>query len=252
MHTKLDPNRIPNHVAIVMDGNGRWAKERGKMRVFGHNAGMQALKEIVKTASQIGVKVLTVYAFSTENWKRPEDEVGGIFKLLVSYCESELSELNRNNVKVGVLGETETLPEDARKSLKTALSATETNDGMEFLIALNYGAKREILLACKALAIEVASGKRNADEITEEDISRRLFTGHASCPNPDLIIRTGGEKRLSNFLLWQGAYAELVFRDVYWPDFTPDAFEDCIAEYQSRDRRYGGLTEQKNGERKNG
>lgn len=238
METALDPNRIPKHIAIVMDGNGRWAKSRGMARVQGHNAGMQALKEIVKASSKLGVKVLTVYAFSTENWKRPEDEVGGIFKLLVRYCESELEELNANNVRVGVLGETDKLPKDARESLEKALKATKDNDGMQFLIALNYGARREILLAVQKLA---ASGK-NPEDITEEDISSLLFTGSASHPDPDLIIRTGGEKRLSNFLLWQGAYAELVFRDTYWPDFTPKDLEDCILEYQSRDRRFGGLT----------
>ncbi len=242
METKLDPNRIPKHIAIVMDGNGRWAKERGLIRVQGHNAGMQALKEIVKASSQLGVKVLTVYAFSTENWKRPEDEVGGIFKLLVRYCESELEELNANNVRVGVLGETAKLPADARESLCEALETTKTNTGMIFLIALNYGARREILLAVRDLAKEAAAGGLDPAALTEEDISRRLFTGGVPYPDPDLIIRTGGEKRLSNFLLWQGAYAELVFRDVYWPDFTPAELENCILEYQSRDRRYGGLS----------
>ena len=245
METKLDPNRIPKHIAIVMDGNGRWAMERGLIRVQGHNAGMQALKEIVKAASQLGVKVLTVYAFSTENWKRPEDEVGGIFKLLVRYCESELEELNANNVRVGVLGETAKLPADARESLCKALETTKTNKGMIFLIALNYGARREILLAVRDLAKEAAAGGLDPEALTEEDISRRLFTGGVPYPDPDLIIRTGGEKRLSNFLLWQGAYAELVFRDVYWPDFTPAELEDCILEYQSRDRRYGGLSKKK-------
>jgi len=242
MNTTLDPNRIPNHIAIVMDGNGRWAKERGLLRVQGHNAGMKALKEIVKSASQLGVKVLTVYAFSTENWKRPEEEVGGIFKLLVRYCESELDELNANNVRVGVLGETAKLPPDARESLSKALSATKTNDGMEFLIALNYGARREILLAVRDIAEDVKAGRLDPEQLTEDDVSRRLFTGGSAFPDPDLIIRTGGEKRLSNFLLWQGAYAELVFRDIYWPEFTPAELEDCIREYQSRDRRYGGLS----------
>ena len=235
-----DPEKIPHHIAIIMDGNGRWAKERGMLRAAGHQAGMEALREIVRKSAQLGVRVLTVYAFSTENWKRPQDEVGGIFKLLVRYCQTELEDLNRNHVRVDVLGETDMLPKDARESLQKALQATESNTGMQFLIALNYGARREILLAAQQLAADVKNG--SLQEIREEDLSARLFTAKASYPDPDLIIRTGGEKRLSNFLLWQGAYSELVFRDTLWPDFAPEDLVDCICEYQQRDRRYGGLS----------
>ena len=237
---KPDLNRIPAHIAIVMDGNGRWAKEKGMPRVAGHNAGMQALKEIVKRCSVLGVKHLTVYAFSTENWKRPQEEVGGIFKLLVLYINSELKELCENNVKVSVLGETAPLPAEAVQKLQEALEATKDNDGMEFHIALNYGGRREILLAIQDLAKDVAAGKLAPEAIADEDLEARLFT--AGFPDPDLLIRTGGEKRLSNFLLWQAAYSELVFTDTWWPDFTPECLEDAIVEYQSRDRRYGGLT----------
>jgi undecaprenyl diphosphate synthase len=245
METKLDPNRIPRHIAIVMDGNGRWAKERGLIRVQGHSAGVKSLTEVLRAAGDLGVKVLTVYAFSTENWKRPSDEVGGIFKLLVKSAEAQLKGLVANNVRVRAIGEIDKLPPDARESLQKVVEATETNDGIEFLLALNYGARREILLACRDLAEQAKAGAIDPEAITEEDISKRLFTAAAAYPDPDLIIRTGGEKRLSNFLLWQGAYAELVFRDTYWPDFTPAELEDCILEYQSRDRRFGGLTQKK-------
>jgi len=242
---KLDPARIPAHIAMVMDGNGRWAKEKGMPRVAGHNAGMQSLKEIVKRCSVLGVKHLTVYAFSTENWKRPQEEVGGIFKLLVLYINSELKELCENNVKVSVLGEIDRLPDEAVQKLQEALEATKDNDGMEFHIALNYGGRREILLSVQKLAKLAAEGKIDPESITEADLEAGLFT--AGFPDPDLLIRTGGEKRLSNFLLWQGAYSELVFTDTWWPDFTPDCLEDAIIEYQSRDRRYGGLTAEKRG-----
>ncbi len=229
----LDMTRIPKHVGIIMDGNGRWAKERGMARVQGHSAGMKALKEIVKRADTLGVKYLTVYAFSTENWVRPADEVSGIFKLLVLYVAQELKELDDNNVKVNILGDVSPLPEDAKNSIEKALRTTGNNTGLVFNIAINYGARAEIASAVNAL---IAEGRR---EIVPDDISSRLYT--AGMPDPDLIIRTGGEYRLSNFLLWQAAYSELVIRPEYWPDFTPEVFEEAISEYQGRDRRFGGV-----------
>jgi undecaprenyl diphosphate synthase len=229
----LDMTRIPEHVGIIMDGNGRWAKERGMARVQGHSAGMKALKEIVKRADTLGVKYLTVYAFSTENWVRPADEVSGIFKLLVLYVAQELKELDDNNVKVNILGDVSPLPEDAKNSIEKALRTTGNNTGLVFNIAINYGARAEIASAVNAL---IAEGRR---EIVPDDISSRLYT--AGMPDPDLIIRTGGEYRLSNFLLWQAAYSELVIRPEYWPDFTPEVFEEAISEYQGRDRRFGGV-----------
>lgn len=230
---------VPNHIAIIMDGNGRWAKKRGMPRVMGHNAGMQSLKEIVRACSDMGVKYLTVYAFSTENWKRPEDEVSGIFKIMVFYIKKELAELKRENVKIRVVGEWEAIPEEAKKSMEYALSETAENTGLQFNIALNYGGRREILDAVKALYQKVQETGANIEDITEDDISRCLATGNI--PDPDMIIRTGGELRLSNFMLWQCAYSELIFRDVFWPDFDKKELESCIEEFNARHRRYGGL-----------
>ena len=236
---ELDLQRIPQHVAIVMDGNGRWAKKRGLPRLSGHNAGMEALKEIVKRSDTLGVKHLTVYAFSTENWKRPQEEVGGIFKLLIVYMKRELAELHANNVKVRILGDYSRLPADSVAALETALEKTGDNTGLNFNIALNYGGRDEIMRAVRLLAEECCQGRKTPDQLTEEMMSRALYTG--GIPDPEVIIRTSGELRLSNFLLWQSAYSELVFTDVLWPDFTPEEYERCIAEFQGRKRRYGGV-----------
>ncbi|WP_130863611.1 isoprenyl transferase [Bacilliculturomica massiliensis] len=237
--TILDKESIPAHVAIVMDGNGRWAKKRGLPRVAGHNAGMMALKEIVKRSSVLGVKYLTVYAFSTENWKRPEDEVKGIFKLLIIYMQKELEELHANNVKVHILGDYRKLPKDAVDSLEYSLEKTKNNTGLHFNIALNYGGRDEILRSVRKIAGEVAAGAMAPEDITGEILGKYLYT--AGMPDPDVIIRTSGEERLSNYLLWQSAYSELVFTDVLWPDFTPEEYERTLAVYQGRKRRYGGV-----------
>lgn len=238
----VDRDRMPEHVAIIMDGNGRWAKKKGLPRLAGHNAGMKAMKKIVDHSDKLGIKYLTVYAFSTENWKRSIAEVTGIFKLLVTYVDSDLRELKENNVRVKVLGNYESLPSDAVKSLEKTLRETENNTGLQFNIALNYGGRDEIMKAVRAIGKNLETGEISADDISEEMISEELFTGkfHADVPDPELIIRTSGELRLSNFLLWQGAYSELVFSDVLWPDFTPEEYEKAIAEYQSRERRFGG------------
>ena len=200
MATK-DHTKIPTHVAIIMDGNGRWATGRSLPRVMGHNAGMKAMKEIVKKSSEIGVEYLTVYAFSTENWKRSREEVGGIFKLLVKYVDSELKELNKNNVKVNILGDWSKLPEAARDRLKKTLDLTENNDGLKFNIALNYGSREEIRQAVSDIATEVKEGSLDINEISEELISASLYTGRMGIPDPDLMIRTSGEVRISNYLL---------------------------------------------------
>lgn len=239
MATK-DHTKIPTHVAIIMDGNGRWATGRSLPRVMGHNAGMKAMKEIVKKSSEIGVEYLTVYAFSTENWKRSREEVGGIFKLLVKYVDSELKELNKNNVKINILGDWSKLPEAARDRLKKTLDLTENNDGLKFNIALNYGSREEIRQAVSDIATEVKEGSLDINEISEELISASLYTGRMGIPDPDLMIRTSGEVRISNYLLWQMAYTEMVFTDVLWPDFTPEIFMDIINEFGTRERRYGG------------
>lgn len=235
----MDFERIPTHIAIIMDGNGRWAKERSLPRLAGHNAGMSALKEIVKHSSVLGIKHLTVYAFSTENWKRPEDEVGGIFKILIYYVNKELQELHNNNVKVNILGDYEKLPKDAVNKLEEALEKTKNNTGLKFHIALNYGSRKEIVRSTKKIAKKIKEGSLSPEEITTEIMTNNMYT--SGIPDPDLVIRTGGERRLSNFLLWQTAYSEFVFTDVFWPDFTPQCFEDAITEFQSRIRRFGGI-----------
>lgn len=238
----LDQERMPRHVAIIMDGNGRWAKNRGLPRLAGHNAGMKAMKKIVDHSDKLGIRYLTVYAFSTENWKRSIAEVSGIFKLLVTYVNSELKELVENNVKVTVLGDYRQIPSDAEKSLEKTLEATKNNTGLRFNIALNYGSRDEIRRAVEEIARGVQAGNLNPEDITEDTISVHLFTGklHLDIPDPELVIRTSGELRLSNYLLWQTAYSELVFSDVLWPDFSPEEYEKAIEEYQSRDRRFGG------------
>ncbi|MBR3755987.1 MAG: isoprenyl transferase [Firmicutes bacterium] len=239
----LDREKIPAHIAIIMDGNGRWAKAKGVPRVAGHNAGMQSMKEIVKAASQLGVKHLTVYAFSTENWKRSAEEVGGIFKLVVKYVNSELAELHANNVRVRILGDYAAVPKPAVESLEKSLQTTKDNTGLQFNIALNYGSRAEIVRAVNLIEQDKKAGVLASDmEITEELISRYLYTGaeNGDIPDPDLIIRTSGEERLSNFMLWQSAYSEFGFTDVLWPDFTPAEFERMIEDYQNRERRFGG------------
>ncbi len=240
---------VPSHIAIIMDGNGRWAQRQGMPRVAGHNAGMKSLKATVRACGELGVDYLTVYAFSTENWKRPIDEVSGIFKIMVFYIKKELKELNDENVRVNVIGEWNVIPEDARNSLINAVETTKNNTGLVFTIALNYGGRREITDAVKALvraeadragdgaaAEEVVSRIEN---ITEEELGKYLDTGNI--PDPDIIVRTGGEMRLSNFLLWQCAYSEFIFTDVYWPDFDKAELVRCIEIYNHRNRRYGGL-----------
>lgn len=226
--------KVPNHVGIIMDGNGRWAKAKGVPRVMGHNAGMESMKKIVIAASELGLKNLTVYAFSTENWKRSVEEVSGIFKLIVKYVNSELKELIENNVHINILGQYDMLPKDSVESIDKLLAQTSDNDGLNFNIALNYGGRDEIVRAVNEL---IAEGKT---EIKENDISEHLYTGHRDIPDPELIIRTSGELRTSNFLVWQGAYSELMFTDTLWPDFTAAEFEEMLESFTHRDRRFGG------------
>lgn len=223
-----------------MDGNGRWAKAHSVPRVAGHNAGMKAMKKIVDHSDKLGVKYLTVYAFSTENWKRSMEEVGGIFKLLVKYVQSDLKGLIENNVHVNILGDYTAIPEDARKSLDKTLEKTKANDGLVFNIALNYGSRDEIKRGIQKLCEQIKNGELEPEDIDEEMISGSLYTGQYNVPDPEVVIRTSGEERLSNFLMWQSAYSELVFVDDLWPDFTPEKYEEALAVYQSRDRRFGG------------
>ncbi|MDO4868852.1 MAG: isoprenyl transferase [Bacillota bacterium] len=239
---ELNRERMPRHVAIIMDGNGRWAKQHGVPRLAGHRAGMEAMKKIVDHSDKLGIKYLTVYAFSTENWKRSMEEVSGIFKLLVVFVNRDLKELVDNNVRVEVLGDYSMIPEDSKEALERTLARTKDDTGLQFNIALNYGGRDEIRRSVEQIARRAANGEIKPEDVTEDMIGQGLWTGseHAYSPDPELIIRTSGEERLSNFMLWQGAYSEFVFSDVLWPDFTPDEFEKCIAEYQSRDRRFGG------------
>ena len=236
----LDMNNIPSSVAIIMDGNGRWAEKRRLPRVMGHNAGMKAMREIVSTASQLGVKFLTVYAFSTENWNRSDEEINGIFKLLIKYVDSELDKIAKNNVKINILGDRERLAQKVNEKIEQAIKRTEKNDGLIFNIALNYGGRDEILRSVKSVCQEVKSGGLQIDDIDAEKFEKHLYTGELGVKDPDLIIRTSGEIRISNFLLWQLAYSEMIFVDVLWPDFTPDIFKKTIMEYQRRSRRFGG------------
>ena len=236
----LDRDRMPRHVAIIMDGNGRWAKAHNVPRVLGHNAGMKAMKKIVDHSDKLGIEYLTVYAFSTENWKRSVEEVSGIFKLLVKYVQSDLKELIENNVRVNILGDYSAIPDDARASLEKTLRETHDNDGLKFNIAINYGSRDEMRRGISEICQMVKDGEIDPEDVTEEMIGAHLFTGHENIPDPEVIIRTSGEERLSNFLLWQSAYSEFVFVDDLWPDFTPARYEEELAIYQSRDRRFGG------------
>lgn len=236
----LDPERIPRHVAIIMDGNGRWAASRNLPRAVGHNAGMKAMKDIVQRASALGVGHLTVYAFSTENWKRSAEEINGIFKLIVTYVDKELAELHRNNVRVRILGDYSKLPLDAVERLRKSLKTTAQNTGLSFNIALNYGSRAEIAEAARELGKMASEGILDPALIDDAMLGSLLSTGKEGIPDPDLVIRTSGECRLSNFLLWQAAYSELVFVPVLWPDFTPEEFDCALEIYQSRDRRFGG------------
>lgn len=234
---KLNKENIPKHIAIIMDGNGRWAKKRFLPRTFGHEKGMERVKEILKAAREIGVEYLTVYAFSSENWNRPEKEVGFLMKLLSKYIEKELEEIQKNNVRLNVLGELDRIPSFVKDKIYDALEKTKKNTGIVFNIALNYGSRQEIIRGIKNIVQEVNDGRLNIDNLDENAFKSYLYT--VGQPDPDLIIRTSGEQRISNFLLYQMAYSEFVFTDTLWPDFEKENFFECIYEYQKRDRRFG-------------
>lgn len=233
------PDNIPRHVAIIMDGNGRWAKARGLPRVAGHRSGMRTVKRIAKAADRIGVEVLTLYAFSTENWKRPKPEVDYLMKLPQEFLASELEELIANNVRVRMMGRREGLPAHTLAAVDEAIRRTAGNTGLILNFALNYGSRLELVEAARELVRRVAAGELDADAIDERAFASCLPSG--DLPDPDLLIRTSGELRVSNFMLWQLAYSELWFTNVYWPEFTERHFYDAIREYQRRARRYGGL-----------
>ncbi|HAZ06341.1 isoprenyl transferase [Acetobacterium wieringae] len=233
MTSQLNSDNLPEHIAIIMDGNGRWAKAKNRPRLFGHNAGMKTLKKIVRASSDAGIKIITMYAFSTENWKRSPEEVDGLMNIAVEYFHKEVGELHQNNVKINVIGNVNGLAKKVREAAVKAMSTTAENTGLVLNIALNYGGRDEILHAVKAL---IAQGI-DPEAVTEQHISDQLYT--KGQPDPDLLIRTGGESRLSNFMLWQMAYSEFMFTDVYWPDFEVDVYYEMIKNYQKRNRRYG-------------
>lgn len=230
---------VPTHIAIIMDGNGRWAKKRRMPRAAGHRAGMEALKRTVENCIDMGIPYLTLYAFSTENWKRPKDEVESLMGLLVEYIEKELLALNNNGVRVKAIGRVDELPENARHSIKKAEENTHQNERLFLQIAINYGGRREIIDAIKNIARDYKSDILKENDISEEIISEYLYT--KGIPDPDLIIRPSGEMRISNFLIWQGAYAEFLATNVLWPDFSQQDFYNAIHAYQKRNRRFGGL-----------
>lgn len=232
--------KLPEHIAIIMDGNGRWAKLRGLPRSFGHKAGVEALKEIVRYCSDIGINILTVFAFSTENWTRPAEEVDYLINiLLVEFLKKEIDELYKNNVKIKILGDIDSLSYSTKTHIYKAINMTNNNTGLQFNIALNYGGRNEIIDAVKAISKKILSGEIKEKDIDEKMLSNYLYT--AGDKDPDLIIRTSGEKRISNFLIWQGAYSELYFSDVLWPDFRKVNLIEAIDEYGQRNRRFGGI-----------
>ena len=238
----LIPEKLPAHVAIIMDGNGRWAKKRGKPRTFGHKAGVEALREIIKMSDELGIRALTVYAFSTENWKRSAEEVGALMGLLLEYFRRELEELNRKNVRIRILGDIDGMPkgtERQQQALHQAIEKTQSNTGLLLNIAINYGGQQEIVRAARRLAEKAAAGTIRPEDITKESLEAELYT--AGEPEVDLIIRTSGELRLSNFLLWQCAYAEFYITDPLWPDFNREQYRLALEAYAGRKRRFGGV-----------
>ncbi len=230
-------DKIPKHIAIIMDGNGRWAKERNMPRLLGHKEGVKQVKNIALECDRIGVEYLTIYAFSTENWNRPQEEVNGLMDLLVVFLKKELDEMHERNYKFVMLGDISRLPKKSRKAMEDAIEKTKNNQGLRLIIALNYGSRDEIVKATKEIALKVSSNKLDVDDVTEDVLSNHLYT--KGIPDPDLMIRTSGEIRLSNYLLWQLAYAEFIFVEEYWPDFGPEKLNDAIVEFNSRNRRFG-------------
>ncbi|MDI6758355.1 MAG: isoprenyl transferase [Candidatus Omnitrophota bacterium] len=237
----LNKNNIPRHIAIIMDGNGRWAKERGFSRIIGHRQGAKRLKEIVQSASETGIEVVTFFAFSAENWNRPKQEINLLMRYLSNFLDKEIRQFDKNNIRFLAIGRKAPLPEPILEKISMAEEKTKNNKGLTVVLALNYGARQEIVDAAKRFANSVVSGKVNEDSLDIEGFGRYLYT--ANLPDPDLLIRTSGEMRLSNFLLWQLSYAELYFVKKYWPDFTHQDFKEAILEYQKRERRFGGISE---------
>lgn len=236
---EVDYNNLPTHIGIIMDGNGRWARKRGLPRSAGHREGAKTLEKLTRFAGDIGIKYITYYAFSTENWKRPSKEVESLMKLMTMYLDDYKRLLGGEDIRIRIIGKREGLSEEILKKIEIVESATENNSKITMNIALNYGGREDILNSVKSIAQKVANGDLKPEEITEDDISSNLYTYYM--PDPDLIIRPSGELRLSNFLMWQSAYSELWFSDINWPDFTKNDFLKAISDFQKRNRRYGGV-----------
>jgi undecaprenyl diphosphate synthase len=235
--TDLDPQNLPAHIAVIMDGNGRWAKKRFLNRIKGHEKGSEAVRTVVRTCREIGIRVLTLYAFSTENWQRPQSEIIALMALLKKFLISERKEMVDNNIRLNAIGQIERLPEDVRQELHRSIRLTEKNNGMILNLALSYGGRAEIVKAVKEIAQDIKTGHIDADSITPDLISKHLYT--QKMPDPDLLIRTSGEMRISNFLLWQIAYTEICVTDTLWPDFGKDELLQILKNYQERERRFG-------------
>jgi undecaprenyl diphosphate synthase len=243
-HLIIDKHKIPSHIAVIMDGNGRWAKKKGAMRVFGHRNAIKSVRETAEGCAELGVKVLTLYAFSTENWERPQEEVDALMSLLVSTIRGELNTLTKNNIRLRAIGNLNKLPEDCRKELEEAIQLTAHHTGLQLVLALSYSGRWEITEMVKQLAQKVERGELSSDDISQNLIDKHLST--AEFPDPELLIRTSGEMRISNFLLWQLAYSELYFTEVLWPDFRKEDLHEAIFAYQNRERRFGKISEQVN------
>lgn len=236
---KIDMTRVPKHVAIIMDGNGRWAKQRKLPRSMGHKAGVETIRRVLTEAHKLGIEFITLYAFSTENWKRPKDEVEALMKLLVQYLSEEIEELHKNGVVLRLLGDIEILPESVKETINKSIELTKNNTGIVLNVAFNYGGRDEIIKAVKDIVNDVKNGEVEINNINEDVFSNYLYTKNS--PDPDLIIRPSGEQRISNFLLWQCAYSEFWYSNVNWPDFTGEDLQRAIYDYQNRDRRFGGV-----------
>lgn len=239
---KIDKNKLPSHVAVIMDGNGRWAKKKGNQRIFGHKNGVIAVRETVEAAAELGIKFLTLYAFSTENWNRPKTEVNALMQLLVSTLNSEAATLQKNNVRLLTIGDTQSLPSGVAKQLKEIITITSGNTGLALVLALSYSGRWEITDMVKRITLQAAKKEITPEQIDDCFISKQLQTGNM--PDPELLIRTSGEYRISNFLLWQLAYAELYFTPTLWPDFRKDDFYKALIDFQGRERRFGKTSEQ--------
>ena len=237
-----DQGDIPSHIAIIMDGNGRWAKSKNLPRIAGHREGINSVREIVRICGELGVSYLTLYTFSSENWKRPKIEVGAIMKLLLGTINKEIDNLDKNNVRLLTIGNLNDLPKEPRKGMLEGVNKTKNNTGLNLILALSYGGRQELIMAFQRIVNKIEKGEMKSEHISQESIAKELYTSEV--PDPDLLIRTGGERRISNFLLWQSAYTELYMTDKFWPDFREDEILDSIFDYQNRQRRFGQTGEQ--------